>query len=191
MEFFGGNFLYFNMKTKTAKKIPADIFRHAQNLLDEMMYLFRPYLVVLTPPERRNLFEIGTESLKFLEMSHGIAVDYPEMFPSIMEVAAFREEFFNIYELHQVSGKIDQLKNVITDTKMLAGRNTLDTALVFYNTVKIAARHDIPGARQIYEELKPAFKSGVQKQKKPGPGNDRRQPELFAENEIRGLRRNF
>jgi hypothetical protein len=42
---------------------------------------------------------------------------------------------------------------------MVAGSEAYQTALLFYNSVKTAAAQDIPGAKEIYEELKARFPS--------------------------------
>jgi len=172
------------MGSKICKKIPEDILQAALQKLDDAKRLIDPYLVSLTPAERQALSQIGTELMRCLELSHGIAVEYPDLFPAFVKTAAFREEFFITRELREVISKIDGLKENILDTEMLAGNHALDMALAFYNTVKIAARRDIPGARLIYDKLKPAFHSGKQvKKKRPAATGSAKvhykQPELF------------
>jgi hypothetical protein len=43
---------------------------------------------------------------------------------------------------------------------MLAGSEAYQAALVFYKSVKMAAAHDVPGAKAVYEELKTRFPGG-------------------------------
>jgi GrpB-like predicted nucleotidyltransferase (UPF0157 family) len=45
----------------------------------------------------------------------------------------------------------------VDDTTMVAGSEAYQFALIFYNSVKMAARQDIPGAKAIYEDLKKRF----------------------------------
>ena len=168
-----------NMRSRTIAKIPPEILHDIHSRLDELLYLLKPYLIALTPPERRTLSKIGTESIKFLEMSHQFADKNPGLFPAFRKAASFREEFYTAQELRMVISKIDRLKDTINDTEMLAGNYALETALIFYNIVKIAARHDIPGTRVIYEELKPAFPVGRRRQRKGKTENDEGQLELF------------
>jgi hypothetical protein len=40
---------------------------------------------------------------------------------------------------------------------MTAGSEAYQAALIFYNSVKIAASQGIPGAKAVYEELKKRF----------------------------------
>jgi len=175
------------MSRRTIKNIPAKILRDAQIKLDEVLCLLKPYLVALTQGEREALIKIESESINFLEVSHGIAAENPALFPTFMKMAAFREEFSTAHELWLFISKINQLKEDISDTGMLAGNYALETALAFYHTVKIAARHDIPGARIIYEELKPAFHSRKRKLRKANTAKNKAQPELFEMCELNSL----
>ena len=150
---------------------------NAHTKLDELMNLLQPYLVVLTPPERLALFKMGEECFDFIKQSHELAVDYPELFPEFKKAAIFSEAFFIVHELWILIKKINHLRDIINDTEMLAGSYAFEVAMAFYNTIKIAARHDIPGAKVIYEDLKPKFP--VKKRKKAKAVKDKRQPELF------------
>jgi len=131
-----------------------------------------------------------TESIKFLEVSHGIALENSELFPTFIKTAVFREEFSTAHQLWLVVNKINQLKENINDTGMLAGNYAMETALIFYQTVKIAALHDIPGARVIYEELKPAFHSRKRSLRKVKLSKSEAQPELFDRRELGGINGN-
>jgi len=168
-----------DMNRKTVKRIPEEILREAQILLDELIFSLKPYFVALSPPERQGLIKIETESIKFLEVSHRIAERNPELFPGFMKVAIFREEFSAAHELWMLINKLDELKEKISDTELLAGNYAMETALTFYHTVKIAAKHDIPAARVIYEEFRPAYSLRKRKIRKAVQAKDKVQPELF------------
>ncbi|MDR0721667.1 MAG: hypothetical protein LBF75_02570 [Treponema sp.] len=43
---------------------------------------------------------------------------------------------------------------------MVVGSEAYQAALVFYQSVKMAAAQDIPGAKAVYEELKTRFPQG-------------------------------
>jgi hypothetical protein len=51
----------------------------------------------------------------------------------------------------------------VDDTEMVAGSEAYQSALVFYNSVKMAARQDISGDKAVYEELKKRFPGGKRK----------------------------
>ena len=148
------------------------------------MNILGPYLIVLSPSEKQTLSTIGEGSLKFIEMSYKIAVDNPRLLPSFMETSVFGEKFSVVRELLKFAAKLNQLKENIRDTEIAADNCGLETAFAFYNMMKIAARRDIPGARVIFEELKPAFNSRKRMVRKTKTEKNKTQPELFDSCEL-------
>jgi hypothetical protein len=50
---------------------------------------------------------------------------------------------------------------------MVSGSEAFNASLVFYNSAKVAAAQDVPGAKAIYEELKRRFPRGKSKNNPP------------------------
>ena len=169
------------MNNKAAIMIPPEVLRKAQVKLDEASKVLKPHLVVLTPIERLAFRKSGPELIKFLELSHSLAIESPGLFPAFLNKEAFRDEYFTTCELWILVNKINQLGEHVSDTKMLSGNRTLEIAIAFYQTVKMAARRDIPGSREIFSELKSAFPPGTKKLKKIEEKNKDRQLELFGD----------
>jgi hypothetical protein len=141
--------------------------------------MLAPYLISLSPHERHGLAKIEERTFKFLELSQRLTLEYPELFPDFMQVLVFRKEFSSAYDLSLFARKISVLKDRISDTETLSGNRALDFAIDYYNTIRMAARRDIPGTRIIYEELKQIFPVKKQSRRKPKSKEDFRQPELF------------
>ena len=167
------------MSNKPFIKIPPCVLFYAGIKLDELGKILEPYLVVLTPPERQDLIKIETETIEFLKLSHVYAVENPWLFPVFIKEAIFRKDLFAAHGLWLFINRIDQLKDNIIDTETLTGNHALETALAFYRIVKIAARRDIPGAKVVFEDLKPASRFRKRKKQKKAAENDERQLELF------------
>ena len=148
------------MSKRVVHNIPLSILRDAHLKLEEVINMLDPYLVALNPPERQGLARMGAESFEFIEVSYGLAVGNPELLPAFVDASIFGEDFSIAQELWSFTAKLDQLKDIINDAEMAAGNYGLEAALAFYNMIKIAARHDIPGARMIFEELKSRRPSG-------------------------------
>ena len=142
---------------RKGQKIPQKLLLAASLKMDELAKLLEPSLVSLSSAERKALGKTGAESIEFLELSYGISLGNPELFPPFLKLSSFEEKFISAYELSRLLNKIDNLRNGVCDTKDLIGNHAMENALAFYNTVRIAARRDIPGAGLIYEELKAAF----------------------------------
>jgi hypothetical protein len=155
------------------KKIPRKVLANLQLKLNEVMDALEPYLVELSPPERRALVKMEADSARFVELSHAFAVRNPDMLPCFAKTDIFGEKFSIAQELWTFAAKLNHLMNMIRDTEMVAGNLALEDAMVFYQTVKIAARRDIPGARVIFEELKPTRPSARRKQQRRRTGVSR------------------
>ena len=166
---------------RTAKKIPPDVLHGVRTKLDELIDVFEPYHAKPEADERSSFGKAGADFIKFMEMTHGLAVESPRLFPSFMDRDIFKEEFFTTHELWKLINKINQLRDNVWDTEILLGSRTLEIAIAFYQTVKMAARHDIPGAGVIFEELKPAFHSVSRKRRKPNAEECDRQLYLFTD----------
>jgi hypothetical protein len=72
-------------------------------------------------------------------------------------MAAFDIDFADAHNLWSLFLLTQQLHENVDDTTMVAGSEAYQAALVFYNSVKMAARQDISGAKAVYEELKKRF----------------------------------
>ena len=141
------------MSKKVINKIPLAILHEAQLRLDEVITMLGPYRA--EGPPQQAAVRLGPEFFEFVEFSCGLVIENPGLLPVFPEAASMGEEFSVVRELWNFDNKINQLKNYMYDIEMNAGGHVLETALAFYQMVKIAARHDLPGARLIYEELKP------------------------------------
>jgi len=163
-------------------KIPPEELCRARLKLDEATGILEPHFAVITPSERLSFKKTGPALMRFLELSHGLAVESPELFPAFIKAEVFREEYFTTRELRIIVNKIDQLRDNVCDTEILSGNRALEIAIAFYKTVKMAAMRDIPGARVIFEELKLAYPSSSRGRRKVLQAeNTDRQLELFED----------
>jgi len=153
------------MEDKHAQIIPADILSQVQTLVNQANALLLPYVTPLTPAERHAMAKMGEKTLSFVEKAHDFAVQNPNLCPPYLDMAAFDTDFGDAHNLWTLLVSTQQLHENVDDTEMVAGSEAYQAALVFYNSVKMAARQDIPGAKAVYEELKKRFPGG---KRKPG-----------------------
>ncbi|MDR1326361.1 MAG: hypothetical protein LBK00_10040 [Treponema sp.] len=119
-----------------------------------------PYTFALTPQERHAILKMGDKSLAFVEKTRDYAHDNPALVPSYLDIDDFDKGFSDARDLWRLHTAIRQLEEAISDTVMLAGSEAYHAALVVYHNVQAAAKQDIPGAKAVYENLKPHFPSG-------------------------------
>lgn len=79
--------------------------------------------------------------------------------PPFMDVPEMRKDFDVVDKLMPILRKVGQLNSNLADTLMLAGSEAYVAALSYYNSVKLATRMNIPGAKPVYEDLKVRFDS--------------------------------
>jgi hypothetical protein len=163
------------MEDKHANLIPVDVLAQIKSLLQQAGTLLLPYVTSLTPSERLAMAKMGEKTLSFVEKSHEFAAENPNLVPPFLDVAAFDIDFADAHNLWSLLLLTQQLHENVDDTAMVAGSEAYQFALVFYNSVKMAARQDIPGAKAVYEELKKRFpgrkrKNSEEDEPEPGAG---------------------
>ncbi|MDR2042282.1 MAG: hypothetical protein LBP98_08210, partial [Tannerella sp.] len=119
--------------------------------------LLAPYLLPLTPTERRDMPKMGDKTLSFIKKAQDYAHQYPQFCPSYFNISGFDTDMTDATGLRTVHISARQLSDNIDDTIMVAGSEAYQAALVFYNAVKAAAAQDIPGAKEVYADLKARF----------------------------------
>jgi hypothetical protein len=137
--------------------IPSVVLDQAQAKIEEIQTLLAPYMLALTPEERRELPKMGAKTLSFVEKAYDFARQNPNLVPPYLEIDAFGVDFGDAHGLWTLLNTVQQLEQTLDDTEMIAGSEAYQAALVFYKSVKMAATQDIPGAKAVYEELKTRF----------------------------------
>jgi hypothetical protein len=148
------------MENRHSTSIPVDIVSQVQTLVNQAQGLLLPYVTPLTPSERHTMPKMGEKTLSFVEKAHAFAVQNPTLCPPYLDMTAFDADFGDAHNLWTLLVSTQQLHENVDDTEMVAGSEAFRSSLVFYNSVKMAARQDVPGAKAVYEELKKRFPGG-------------------------------
>jgi hypothetical protein len=75
----------------------------------------------------------------------------------IFTQAQFDTDMADATGLRVLNTSARQLADNIDDTAMVAGSESYQASLVFYNAVKVAAAQNVPGAKEVYSDLKNRF----------------------------------
>ena len=140
--------------------VPAIVIADTLTNIDACSTALAPYMIPLTPEERHNLLKMGNKTLSFVVKALDYARHYPQLCPSFLNIVDFEADVADATGLRTLHIAAKQLADNIDDTIMVAGSEAYQSALVFYNAIKIAAAQDIPGAKEIYHELKARFPGG-------------------------------
>jgi len=116
-----------------------------------------PYVLALTPDQRMQLPKMGDSTVPFVSKVMDYATSDPQFTPPYMDVPELKKDFDAVQALLPILRTVDQLEDNINDTTMMAGSEAYIAALSYYNSVKMAAKMNIPGAKAIYDDLKKRF----------------------------------
>ncbi|GAA0525294.1 hypothetical protein LX66_0333 [Chitinophaga japonensis] len=130
-----------------------------------------PFLLKLSPDERRAYARMGDKTVPFVEKALGYATTNPQLIPPYLEVAEFQKDMELVKALTEVMRPLESLVEAIDDTMMVAGHEGYSAALVFYNSVKRAADAGVQGTQTIVNDLKQRFPGRSIRRAAPGTEN--------------------
>ena len=118
----------------------------------------QPYLIALTPDDRRKLPKMSNRTIPFVQKSLEYAETNTQFAPVFVDIPEMKKDVEAVNKLTQYFRIIDELHEHLDDTVMLAGSEAYVAALAFYNSVKLASKMKQQGAEPIYDDLKERFK---------------------------------
>lgn len=113
--------------------------------------------VSITPKDRMSLTKMGDRSHPFTEHALRHATRNPEFMPNYSTLEEFQTDWNLTMQLKEIKSAVNLLNQAVEDTYMAAGADSYAHAREYYNTTRRAAKNNIPGAKTIYEDLKPRF----------------------------------
>lgn len=144
-------------------QIPAETLSKVKANLKECADLLKPYLIALTPDDRQNLPKMSDKTQPFVEKVFDYTATNPEFAPAFVSVPELKVDLAAFSDLASLLQLAEPLCNNLRDTEMLAGSEAYTAALAYYNSVKQAARMNVPNAKTILEDLSKRFERGSYK----------------------------
>lgn len=148
---------------RVSAEIPAAVITDVTTKLNEVRALLLPYLQALTPDERQALPKMSDKTIAFVSKTEAYTLSNPEFAPAFMEVHEFDLDFKLVQVLKPLLDICTQLCSNIEDTSMLGGSEAYVAALMYYNSVKLAAKTGQASAGPIYDDLSQRFPGGPRK----------------------------
>ena len=116
-----------------------------------------PFLVSLTPDERKQLPKIGEKTAGFDDKCRRYMEQNPTLVPGFVDMDEFTKDCTLLDQLKDVATKLDAVASNVDDSVLLVGSEVYNAELAFYQNVAQAAKRDVPGAQTIYDDLKSRF----------------------------------
>jgi hypothetical protein len=142
-----------------AIQIPEADVAEINAAIETLKTKLQPYLIALTPEERRTLPKMSDKTIPFVDKALDYAENSPQFAPQYMNVPEMKVDVSAVHTLTGFFRPLEQLISGLDDTIMLSGSEAYVAALSYYNSVKLAAKMNIPDAKPIYDDLKERFKN--------------------------------
>ena len=138
-------------------QISAEDLKRTLAAIGEIEAVLKPYLIALKPEERAKIPKMGDKSIPFVEKITEYCQSNPQFVPSYMNVGDLNIDFQAVSDLNLLLRPISQLANGLSDTILLSGSEAYSNSLTYYNSVKEAAKKNVPNAKTVFEDLKKRF----------------------------------
>ena len=138
-------------------EIPAADIQAVKDALATINSTLAPYLLALTPEQRKTIPKMSDGTEPFVAKVLEYAQNDAQFVPPFMDVPEMKKDFDAVTQLLPILRMVQQLDDNLSDTAMMAGSEAYVAALSYYNSVKMAAKMNIPGAKAIYDDLSKRF----------------------------------
>lgn len=145
------------MENKINFIIPDEVITEVTQKLGEAAAALQPYLIALTPEERKSIPKMSDKTLPFVEKTLEYCETAPQFAPPYMDREALYGDMKVTQQLTPLLRTVVAMNDGLDDTVMEAGGEGYINALNYYNSVKQAAKMNVPGAKSIYEDLSKRF----------------------------------
>lgn len=147
------------MENRNYVAIPSDVKAKIIAMANGMAELITPYCVILTATERKEMSKMGNVNTAFVTQAFDEAVQNPGFLPSYVNTDEWRIDTDDVKSTEQMITALAAVNQKLSDTRMQAGHEALQSGHAYYYNVKRAASDGIAGAKPSYEKLKSHFKS--------------------------------
>lgn len=144
-------------KNQISAAISDQTLAQIETKISEIRQLLSPYLVNLTPEERTKLPKMSDKSVSFVSKVMEYIKTNPDLIPPMMDKEEMEKDFKLNQSLQPVFKILKQLSENVSETLMLTGHEAYVQALLYYATVKMAAKTGSPDAKTIQEDLGKRF----------------------------------
>ncbi|AWM32924.1 hypothetical protein [Hymenobacter nivis] len=147
--------------------LPPAVLAAVQQHLDAIKAALAPYLVSLTPDERRTMLRMADKTVAFVQKTSDYAANNPAFVPGFVDLAELQQDVAGVQALTPLRQQFEQLALDADSTVMVAGSEAYANSLIIYGNIKFLARNKQPGAQAAYDDLSQRFPGSANAGRKP------------------------
>jgi len=114
----------------------------------------------MTEAQRRRLLGSGVRRFGFIVKTFELASDNQDFVPPFLDMQNFADLIDEINATRNIVVSLEQLLRTYNDVLLVAGDDAFRLALMYYTSVRDAARRGVPGAQAIFRTLELFFRRG-------------------------------
>ncbi len=118
-----------------------------------------PFLTKLSESERKGMALMDDGRRPFVEKSFVLGEGNPIIDPGPGLIDAGKKDLALFVALATVKNELEQLLEMVTDTRQLAGAEAYETARFIYMKARMAVKMKEPGTQSIVDELGKLYRS--------------------------------
>lgn len=120
--------------------------------------------ISLTADDRKNMLKMGDKTLAFVQKTITYANQNAALVPVFLNLPEANKDLQLADDLNDIYKALLTLITSVEDALMISGSEAYNAALIFYASVKGAARSNVAGSQAIYDDLKQRFPNRVKKE---------------------------
>ena len=147
-------------KNAISVEIAPEVITQLEEKLKEIKELLTPLSVKLTASERMGIPKMSDKTVAFVSKVVDYVTSNPLLVPPIMETEEFKKDYKANQALQPIYAISEQINEMLRDILILTGSEAYSQALLYYASVKMAAKVGNSEAKTIQEDLGKRFPKG-------------------------------
>ena len=137
--------------------IPADDLQAIQAAVQALQDKLMPHLINLGPDDKRGLPKMGSKSVDFVSKTLNYANSNPQFKPAFVDIDDFSQDVSAFSLLRSLQQPMSQIADMLDDSLAFSGSEAFKAGLAYYQSIKTAAKMNVPGAATIADDLAARF----------------------------------
>ena len=142
--------------------IPAKVLTEVQAHLDAIKTTLAPYLLSLTPDERRTMLRMADKTVAFVTKTTDHATTTPGFVPAFVNLTELKQDMTGMAALTLLRQQCDQLALDLDSTMIVASSEAC-------GNIKVLAWNNQPGAQATHDDLSTHSPGNANAARKPKP----------------------
>ncbi|XOV93715.1 MAG: hypothetical protein ACFHWX_03190 [Bacteroidota bacterium] len=155
------------MENRIHQVIPKQDIAAINDAIKVLEDKLSPHLKTLTTDDRRKLPKMGASNQPFVRKTLEYTKSDGQFLPVYVDQEQLEVDVNSVEVMNTFYRPLNQIISALNDSLLLAGSEALQASLGYYQSVKQAAKMNVPEAKVIYEDLSKRFEGRGKRNSQP------------------------